>query len=80
MPPLLLFEFPSLPPRHGDMLYLQESGSGGQLSEEMDTGSPTSSAPAGGEGSKGQVVEEDDVDKVLSKADGRIVRKKDPQL
>ena len=69
-------EFP--PPRHGDMLYLQESGSGSQLSEEMDTGS--ASAAASGEGSKGQVVEEDEVDKVLSKADGRIMRKKDPQL
>ena len=59
------------------MLYLQESGSGGQLSENMDTGS---TAAAGGEGSKGEVVEEDEVDKVLSKADGRIMRKKDPQL
>ena len=60
-------------PRHGDMLYLQESGSG-QLSEDMDTESAT------GERSKGQLVEEDEVDKVLSKADGRIMRKKDPQL
>ena len=68
------------------MLYLQESGSGGQpssSSEDMDTGSGSSSgaaAPASGEGSKGQQVEEDEVDKVLSKADGRIIRKKDPQL
>ena len=74
------------PPRHGDMLYLQESDSGGQpssSSEDMDTGSGSSSgaaAPASGEGSKGQQVEEDEVDKVLSKADGRIMRKKDPQL
>lgn len=55
------------------MLYLQESGSG-LLSEAMDTESTS------GEGSKGQLVEEDEVDKVLSKEDGRIVRKKDPQL
>lgn len=59
------------------MLYLQESGSGGQLSEDMDTGGTTT---ASSEGSKGQLVEEDEVDKVLSKADGRIMRKKDPQL
>ena len=49
--------------------------------EDMDTGSASSSAAAGGgEGSKGQLVEEDEVDKALSKADGRILRKKDPQL
>lgn len=67
------------------MLYLQESGSGSQLSssEDMDTGSGSSSGVAvlaSSEGSKGQQVEEDEVDKVLSKADGRIIRKKDPQL
>ena len=63
------------------MLYLQESSSGSQLLEDMDTGSASSSAAAGGgEGSKGQLVEEDEVDKALSKADGRILRKKDPQL
>jgi hypothetical protein len=67
------------------MVYLQESGLGGQpSSEDMDTGSgsASSSAAAGAssEGSKGQLVEEDEVDKVLSKVDGRIIRKKDPQL
>ena len=49
----------------------------------MDTGTGSSSsaaAPTSGEGSKGQQVQEDEVDKVLSKADGRIIRKKDPQL
>ena len=59
--------------RHGDMLYLQERG-GGLGSEDMDTGPNQSDA------GNSQIVEEDEVDKILSKADGRIERKKDPQL
>ena len=40
----------------------------------MDTGPNQSDA------GNSQLVEEDEVDKILSKADGRIERKKDPQL
>ena len=59
--------------RHGDMLYLQESSSGlGSEVMETDAGEPDTV--------KSQEVEENEVDKVLSKADGRIVREKDPQL
>ena len=55
------------------MLYLQESSSGlGSEVMETDTGEPDTV--------KSQEVEENEVDKVLSKADGRIVREKDPQL
>ena len=57
--------------RHGDMLYLQERQDG-LRSEFTDTG--------GNEVKSQQDVEEDEVDRVLSKMDGRIVRKKDSQL
>ncbi len=65
-----------LPPssgRHGDMLFLSEQNSG----VEVD---------GGGKEGKGQMapptpaVAEDEVDKVLAQKDGKIYRKKDPQL
>ena len=57
--------------RHGDMLYLQERQDG-LKSEFTDSG--------GNEVKSQQDVEEDEVDRTLSKMDGRIVRKKDSQL
>ena len=52
------------------MLYLQENTSG-LRSKVMDLDALAE---------KGPEVEEDEVDQILSKADGRILRKKDPQL
>lgn len=54
------------------MLYLQESSE--PVSGGINIGN------GGSDSGKGQEVDEDEVDKVLAKTDGRIVRKKDPQL
>ena len=54
---------------HGDMLYLQERKDG-LGSEFTDLGKKNGL----------KEVEEDEVDKLLSKMDGRVVRQKDSQL
>ena len=55
------------------MLYLVCDAKSGGNGEPMDTGSASSSMPSGG-------IQQDDVDVILEKEDGRIFRKRNDQL
>ena len=58
---------------HGDMLYLVDNAGGVVADNTAQVAPPTSNPPVTG-------VKEDEVDQVLAKLDGKVYRKKDPQL
>ncbi|XP_041362260.1 nuclear protein localization protein 4 homolog [Gigantopelta aegis] len=59
--------------KHGDMLYLVCSAKTGGNEEPMETGSTSSNMPSSG-------IQQDEVDLILGKEDGRIHRNRNDQL